>query len=581
MPWKISRRFCLSVGSYVWLALTAIATRGATLRTLCEKDIFPKFRHSKGLIDYFLANIVFAKEMKEFPHKLSVSGWDIRKTKAHQITGFSGTNDFRTVLPLSVHQMDLEKQVHTNALVLDFLLQNKNTIELRPAQDAILLPGSEEYGKANSSYFSAFENELQPWCIAQPSNVAQVQSLVTAIRPHILSGLCHVAIRGAGHTPFAGSANINGGVTIDMRRLKGITLHEEGSIVEIGVGETWATVYAELEKQGLTTTGARVGRVGVAGFILGGGLSMFSTRTGFACDSVTEFQIVLASGGLNNFGIVTSFKMKTLKSGKIWGGITYYEPGAFSQLLEKTCEFVENETDHDTHIMCSAGYGFGHQAVSCVMYHTQGKENAPSLRRFTSIEPQIQQMCSMRTSTHLEFSEELSKFSSDGIRQYWASITIHADFALMELFHDKWQETLAQIKDAEGFIFSFGFHPLTKALLKNSEKAGGNAAAIPPSDGPLFVLLINPIWALPEDDARIFKAVGALVSELRGLAQERGLLHRYVFTNYAFGEDDIVSGYGEESVAKLIATSKRVDPQSVFQWGVPGGFKLPNLNRAV
>ncbi|KAI0805367.1 hypothetical protein GGR55DRAFT_698342 [Xylaria sp. FL0064] len=428
---------------------------------------------------------------------------------------------------------------------------------------AIFLPGSEEYEQANGSYFSAFENELKPWCIATPKNVTQVQDLVATIRPHILSGLCQVAIRGAGHTPFAGTANINRGVTIDMRRLKGITLNEDRSIVEIGVGETWTTVYAELEKQGLTTPGGRVGRVGVAGFILGGGLSMFSTRTGFACDSVTEFQIVLASGevarannqenadlfwalkgGLNNFGIVTSFKMKTLKSGKIWGGVT-------------------------------AGYGFGHQAVSCVMYHTQGKENPPSLQRFTSIEPQIQQMCSMRMSTHLEFSEELSKFSSDGIRQFWASITIHADVSLMELFHDKWQETLTQIKDAEGFIFSFGFHPLTKALLENSERAGGNAAAIPVSDGPLFVLLINPIWTMPEDDRRIFKAVGELVSELRSLARERGLLHRYIFTNYGFGEDDILSGYGEESVAKLMATSKRVDPQGAFQSGVPGGFKLP------
>ncbi|KAI1346050.1 hypothetical protein F5Y01DRAFT_322163 [Xylaria sp. FL0043] len=459
---------------------------------------------------------------------------------------------------------------------------------------AIFLPGSEEYEQANGSYFSAFENELKPWCIATPKDVTQVQDLVATIRPHMLSGLCQVAIRGAGHTPFAGSANINRGVTIDMRRLKGITLNEDRSIVEIGVGETWTTVYTELEKQGLTTPGGRVGRVGVAGFILGGGLSMFSTRTGFACDSVTEFQIVLASGevahannqknadlfwalkgGLNNFGIVTSFKMKTLKSGKIWGGVTYYAPGTFSQLLQKACEFVENETDHDTHIMCSAGYGFGHQAVSCVMYHTQGKENPPSLQRFTSIEPQIQQMCSMRMSTHLEFSEELSKFSSDGIRQFWASITIHADVSLMELFHDKWQETLTQIKDAEGFIFSFGFHPLTKALLENSERAGGNAAAIPVSDGPLFVLLINPIWTMPEDDRRIFKAVGELVSELRSLARERGLLHRYIFTNYGFGEDDILSGYGEESVAKLMATSKRVDPQGAFQSGVPGGFKLP------
>jgi len=136
--------------------------------------------------------------------------------------------------------------------------------------DGLILPGSEKYKQANGSYFSAFENGLKPWCIAQPGDVAQVQSLVKTIRPHILSGICHVAIRGSGHTPFAGSANIDNGVTIDTRRLKGITLNEDKSIVEIGVGETWTAVYTQLEKHGVTVPGGRVGRIGVSGFILGG-----------------------------------------------------------------------------------------------------------------------------------------------------------------------------------------------------------------------------------------------------------------------------------------------------------------------
>lgn len=147
---------------------------------------------------------------------------------------------------------------------------------------------------------------------------------------------------------------------------------------------------------------------------------------------------------------------------------------------------------------------------------------------------------------------------------------------MMETFHDKWQEALAKIKDAEGFIFSFGFHPLTRALLESSAKAGGNAMDIPPSDGPLFVILINPIWTLAKDDDRIFKTVGALVSDLRSVASEKSLLHRYIFTNYGFEADDIISGHGNESVSRLRETSKKYDPNGMFQKGVPGGFKLPN-----
>ncbi|KAI1323920.1 hypothetical protein F5Y16DRAFT_328019 [Xylariaceae sp. FL0255] len=105
-------------------------------RYQCENFVFPHFAYSKGLIDYFLAHIVFTKEMKEFPHKLSASGWDIGKGKRHVTTGFSGTNDSRIVLPLSVEQLDLEEQKHTNALVLGYLLQPENSVALIPAPSA-------------------------------------------------------------------------------------------------------------------------------------------------------------------------------------------------------------------------------------------------------------------------------------------------------------------------------------------------------------------------------------------------------------------------------------------------------------
>ncbi|KAI1210197.1 uncharacterized protein F4807DRAFT_72953 [Annulohypoxylon truncatum] len=98
----------------------------------CTEHVFKNLRYVKGVIDYFLAHIVFAKEMKEFPHKLSASGWDIGEVKDHPTTGFSGTNDSRKVLPLHVEQLDLPAQKHTNALVLEYLLQPENSVELMP-----------------------------------------------------------------------------------------------------------------------------------------------------------------------------------------------------------------------------------------------------------------------------------------------------------------------------------------------------------------------------------------------------------------------------------------------------------------
>ncbi|KAJ4865601.1 hypothetical protein T069G_02131 [Trichoderma breve] len=91
-------------------------------------EIFPHFRFAKNAIDYFLSHIVFSKEMKEFPEKLSASGWDIGQIKTLPTTGFSGTCDSRNLMPLDMKHLDLPEQRHTNALVLSNILQPKNSV---------------------------------------------------------------------------------------------------------------------------------------------------------------------------------------------------------------------------------------------------------------------------------------------------------------------------------------------------------------------------------------------------------------------------------------------------------------------
>ena len=134
----------------------------------------------------------------------------------------------------------------------------------------VLSKGTDGYDKSNNSYFTVFENAIKPYSIAQPTSTADVSALIRTLHPHLDRREISLAIRGTGHTPFAGSANVQDGVTVDLRGLKGISLNEDKSVVTFGVGETWSTVYAELEKHGLTTAGGRVGRVGVGGLLLGG-----------------------------------------------------------------------------------------------------------------------------------------------------------------------------------------------------------------------------------------------------------------------------------------------------------------------
>ncbi|KAI9150138.1 hypothetical protein HJFPF1_09893 [Paramyrothecium foliicola] len=101
-------------------------------------EIWNALRYSMVVIDHFLNNFVFPKHAKQFNTKIQSNGWDIPLFPLEEATGssnqkykplttgFSGTNDNRTMLPLTVKQEDLSSLSHTSAEVLTYLLQPRN-----------------------------------------------------------------------------------------------------------------------------------------------------------------------------------------------------------------------------------------------------------------------------------------------------------------------------------------------------------------------------------------------------------------------------------------------------------------------
>jgi FAD/FMN-containing dehydrogenase len=90
---------------------------------------------------------------------------------------------------------------------------------------------------------------------------------------------------------------------------------------------------------------------------LGGGISYFSPRYGWTCDSATGFEVVLASGSIieansqnhpqlasalrgggNNFGIVTRIDFKTFSQGLVWSASSYHP---LSTVEDQIREFVD------------------------------------------------------------------------------------------------------------------------------------------------------------------------------------------------------------------------------------------------
>jgi hypothetical protein len=89
-------------------------------------QLFPFLRYNKAVIDFYLNVFIFPTHAKEFPSKISTSGWDIAMQKPNPTTGFSGTNDGRFLLPVTIKQTDRDAQLHTNAKVLACILEEEN-----------------------------------------------------------------------------------------------------------------------------------------------------------------------------------------------------------------------------------------------------------------------------------------------------------------------------------------------------------------------------------------------------------------------------------------------------------------------
>ncbi|TRM60657.1 hypothetical protein BD626DRAFT_461059 [Schizophyllum amplum] len=116
-----------------WIKGLELPPNLRTLKGINLKDasqrcnvIYPTLRRVKSVVDFYLSECVFPKEARQFEHKLTTNPWDLARCKGRPTTGFSGTNDNKYMLPTSIVQEDLPSQLHTNALVLSYVLRPEN-----------------------------------------------------------------------------------------------------------------------------------------------------------------------------------------------------------------------------------------------------------------------------------------------------------------------------------------------------------------------------------------------------------------------------------------------------------------------
>jgi hypothetical protein len=140
--------------------------------------------------------------------------------------------------------------------------------------------------------------------------------------------------------------------------------------------------------------------------------------------------------------------------------------------------------------------------------------------------------------------------------------------------HHEWEQVVDSLKDAEGFVFSIGFSPVTRAMLANSQKTRGVTDHIDAKDTTVFTVMLSPTWKSSADDERIHQGIDRILTRCWAMTNEKGLLHRSIFSTHAYYEGNVFQEHGEKGLAMLQANSQIEESNALRRPATPGGSKL-------
>ncbi|KAI1163871.1 hypothetical protein F5B18DRAFT_671695 [Nemania serpens] len=458
---------------------------------------------------------------------------------------------------------------------------------------ATLYPQDALFQSRQDSYWSrSAAANTNPKYILQPKSGQEVSEALKSLNQRG----DQFAVRSGGHMPWEGSNNIAGGVTVDLGRMDWTRFDAASETVDIGPGARWLSVYTELHRHGRVVAGGRDGNVGVAGLLLGGGISYFTGRHGFGCDNVIAYEVVLADGriitadaekhadlfralkgGCCNFGIVTNFRMRTFSCDKAWGGITFYSkelvPRAITALVDITDRV---ESDPDSNLLCFFTYAEFKDTVICtVLCNVAGERNAPAFEQWFAL-PTIHSTC--KTSTLVDMLTECSVAPMGYFNIFYTACFKNDPRIVAKAveLHDVFVVALQAYISSGDFISQCLFQPLPLLFARESAAAGGlNVMGLDRQVDNGLILTVSLMVKSQDEEAFAYPKIQAWVQDLQTFAAGLEGNQDWLYANYADKSQDPLASYGPDNLEFLSTVARRYDPEGVFQKRCPGGFKLP------
>ena len=412
--------------------------------------------------------------------------------------------------------------------------------------------------------------DRRPAVIAQCSNAADIREALLYGRQHGLE----IAVRSGGHSVAGMSVN-DGGLVIDVRGLKDITVDPQARTATVAGGATWGEFDRAGQPYGLAVTGGRVSTTGVSGFTLGGGSGWMDRGWGLACDNLISVDLVTAAGeevtasadenpelfwalhgGGGNFGVATSFTFKMYDVGEqvlcgllLWpagqardGARAYrdFAPGSPEALgscllsvIAPPEEFVPAELQ-------------GHPALGLVVvYAGDPDEGREAVRPLMSLQPAAD---IVEPRPYADFQCMLD--DAPGQLNYWT-----ADY------HDEFPDAALDV------FLRFGEalpHESSQMLLA---PWGGRAGGVDPDSTPMArrtAQWITHPFAVWQDPAQTADAIGWAKGFRRDIAPYAS---GGVYLNFIGheGQERIMAAFGPENYARLARIKRDFDPDNVFR----------------
>jgi len=213
-------------------------------------------------------------------------------------------------------------------------------------------PNDEGYESARQVYNAMIDK--RPRLIVRCSNVADV---IAAVNFAGENGLL-LAIRGAGHNG-AGFGVCDGGLVIDLSRMKGVRVDPVSRTVRVEGGARWGDVDHATHAFGLAVPSGIISTTGVGGLTLGGGHGYLARKYGLTVDNLVEADVVLADGRLvtandetnedlfwairgggGNFGVVTSFLFRAHPVKTVYAGPVLWSVDRSAEAMRWYRDFI-------------------------------------------------------------------------------------------------------------------------------------------------------------------------------------------------------------------------------------------------